>query len=418
VSLTDLLAAALDTHSGLWAPFPVWFIGALVFVMQMASAPSSGSKRACVALLIAWALWLVLFIVVMTLVGILGDLYGVVIVPSVMIPILFVLMIAFVIVADVAFRAAHGPVNGDLGDMRTLRGVHLGLNLAGMFIFPIFTYIGVPLTIAKIARHRRTTGCFGGTAAFGVLTLLFLTIVILVASITSGIRSDYGPIDYYNCRKRSVLQVQNSTTVTGTTTGFTTGFTTIDPTTDPTTIYATNSPATIDPTTDATTAWTWAATTGFDWLGSTFVWDTTTNDPWWTATTEACYVEAHGGAWSSMWTGLGSRIWGDYYYYSYYRTQLDEPGAIIAVVVLSLLAFSFHIVFTVLADQIILKNIAGASPGPITGVVISQVPGATAGQPLVHPCASCGTPLQFNRTGPMTQVQCYQCRAIVEFTTA
>jgi hypothetical protein len=239
VSLTDLLAAALDTHSGLWAPFPVWFIGALVFVMQMASAPSSGSKRACVALLIAWALWLVLFIVVMTLVGILGDLYGVVIVPSVMIPILFVLMIAFVIVADVAFRAAHGPVNGDLGDMRTLRGVHLGLNLAGMFIFPIFTYIGVPLTIAKIARHRRTTGCFGGTAAFGVLTLLFLTIVILVASITSGIRSDYGPIDYYNCRKRSVLQVQNSTTVTGTTTGFTTGFTTIDPTTDPTTIYAT-----------------------------------------------------------------------------------------------------------------------------------------------------------------------------------
>lgn len=100
----------------------------------------------------------------------------------------------------------------------------------------------------------------------------------------------------------------------------------------------------------------------------------------------------------------------------YTRKLLDDPGVAIAVVVLSLIAVAFHIAFTVVADRIILNEIGPTGGNQITGVVVGQAPGAPA-QVLVHPCASCGTQLQFTRTGPTTQVQCFQCRAIVEFTT-
>jgi hypothetical protein len=401
----------------------VWFVGALVFVMQMMAAPPSGLKRSAVGLLITWGLWLVLFIVVMSLTGVLGDYYSLAIVPAVMVPILFILMIAFIIVADLAFRAAHGPVNGDLSDMRSLRGVHLGLNLSGMFIFPIFTFIGVPLTLAKIARHRRTSRSFGWAAAFGVLTLLFVAIVMLLAIITASIPSNYDDYRSSFCRKRALLQADTTTIGTtgampADTTTSTTFATTSFPSSFVTTLPGGESSLTASPALPTSTVWGTLAWDTTDLWGTTDWWGRQSTVDFFTGTTyTGCALEGQGAG--SVWSGLGSKIWADPYYYYYYRTQLDEPGVVTAVVVLSLLAWIFHIVFTVLADQIILKHMVDTpGAGPITGVVISQVPGVATSQPLVHPCASCGTPLQFNRTGPTTQVQCYQCRAIVEFTTA
>lgn len=62
---------------------------------------------------------------------------GLIVGPSVILPIMFGLMIAFVIFADRSFLAAH-PARSDA---REFRGVHLGLNLTGMFVFPIFSFI-------------------------------------------------------------------------------------------------------------------------------------------------------------------------------------------------------------------------------------------------------------------------------------
>jgi hypothetical protein len=370
----------------MWLPFPMWLIGAIVFLVQMSSAPPNFYKKLSAVMMFLSCLWAVIFIVVATSVGITGgrNVTGIDITLAVMLPIQGLLMAGFVAAADMAFRAAFGPLTWDLSNMRELRGMHLGFNLAGVFVFPIFTYIGVPLTLAKVARHHRAhKHLFGWSAAFGVLTLLLVTITILLSVISAGT----APINYGNpsrCRKRAVLQ-ETSTLMSDTT---------------------------------ATANTMMPMTTSSFQDNSTLPWDTTTTNSIWTITStfssfttdDPCWAFSS-NAWSSS-SMFGQASWNPRNYQYYYSNMLQQPDTIIAVVSLSMFAGLFHIIFIILADRIILKNI---EPRNQVQVVASQVP--RDAQQLVHPCASCGTSLQFVRTGPTTQVQCYQCNAIVEFTT-
>lgn len=377
----------------MWFPFPFWLIGAVIFVAQMASAPPNFYKRLAVGMLITTCLWAVLFIVVATSVGIAGtySLTGLDATLGVMLPIQCLLMAGFIAAADMAFRAAFGPLTFDLSNMRELRGVHLGLNLAGMFIFPIFTYIGIPLTLAKVSRHRRNhNSLFGWSVACGTLTLLVVTVVIFLAAITSGT----APIEYVDddewhsrCRKRAALQSTD-----------------------------------MNMTMSIVNSTSMSIVNSTSMLDNSTTWDTTTTtvsvfDP--SPTTAICWdaVPHSSNAWTAM-LGPGWMIgagWNPRRYSDYYSNMLQQPDVIIAVVSLSLFAWLFHIFFIAFTDKIILQNI---ERGQESGVVVSQVPSNMNAQQLVHPCASCGTHLQFMRTGPTTQVQCFQCGAIVEFTTA
>lgn len=380
---------------------PIWVIGALVFVIQMAPTPATFHKRLAVGALIGTGLWAILFCVIPTSVAFAtrpgDDLVNSLIVMG----LFFVLfMVAFVVAADLAFRAAFGPLTFDLSNMRDLRGVHLGLNLAGMFVFPIFTYIGIPLTLAKVARHRNNhKSLFGWSVACGTLTLLVVTVVILLASITASLAPNVIDEDHWGsrCRKRFVLQDTDNMTMTD-----------LNST-------STNFSATADGSVTTTTFW--------DPMSKTAFWDPTTTTLVDVFTTGlVCWADMPS---SSAWTVMGARVgpgwllgrsWSPSSYSHYYSSMIQQADVIISVTVLSLVAWVFHAFFIAFADKIILKNMPGGQQ-TVSGVVVSQAPSASA-QQLVHPCASCGTPLQFVRTGPTTQVQCFQCRAIVEFTTA
>lgn len=350
---------------GLWFFVPLWLIGAIVFIVQMSHAPPSFYVRLSRGLLAATLVWAVLLIVVSisanTIIGV-----------SVTIPIYVLLIGGFVAAGDMAFRSAYGPLTWDLSKMRNLRGVHLGLNLAGLFIFPVFTYLGVPLTLAKVARHRRTNRhLFGWSVTCGTFTLIVLTVVIAFAAVMAATDHDSNP----GCRKRAELQItdMNLTTTSGDGISFTSAF-------DSTS----NASSLPDFSVSATLATT-------------------------TATARRCADAApnSGSAWAAPTWMVGSA-----FFQQFYANKLQLLDNIIIVVVLSVLAALLHLAFIVIADQLILKNMESGQ-----GVELGQPPSGSAPEHLQHPCASCGTMLQFVRTGPTTQVQCFQCHAIVEFST-
>jgi hypothetical protein len=341
----------------MWMPIPLWLIGAILYAVQMSSTPPSFYKRLAVGMLAATCAWMPLVVVAT------ATTYTVVSL-SVMIPIQFLLNGGFVAAADMAYRAAFGPLSWDLSKMRNLRGVHLGLNIAGLFVFPIFTYIGVPLTLAKLARHRRTNKhLFGWSVACGTLTLIVLTALIIFAAIVAG-GNDFNNSSS-SCRKRAVLQIidMNMTTSTIGSSNFI-----LDSLTDSSTIATTTfTRMTIDPCAN---------------------WE-----------------------FSNSWTAPASWIVGSAFFYGLYTLQTIEN--LIAVAAVSLFAAIIHLMFIILADQLILKNMEAGQ-----GAVLSQSPSESTQEQLAHPCASCGTMLQFVRAdaGTLTKVQCYQCHAIVELT--
>jgi hypothetical protein len=364
----------------MWMPIPLWLIGAILFVVQMSSTPPTFYKRLAAGLLAATSGFSVVFIVVMAGIGVsrtslVGDESTI----FVLIAIQVLLMAGFVAAADMAFRAAFGPLSWDLSKMRNLRGVHLGLNLAGVFVFPVFAVIGVPLTLAKVARHRHSNGkLFGWSVALGTISLLLIFGIILAASILSGIPPiDYG-VDRWNpCRKRAVLQDMTNVTSTG----------------------------------NSTSTFVWD-TTGNSTSG--FVWDTTTTT-WVWEDTRVCLMQSESSHARTSWMAMLGAAWDPLYYSRYFDSMIEQPDSIIAISVFSLITFLIHIAFIVVADRLILKNMEVSEQ--LSGVVASQAPSESS-EALVHPCASCGAMLQFVRTGTTTQVQCYQCSAIVEFTTA
>jgi hypothetical protein len=114
-----------------------------------------------------------------------------------MLPFVLIPLISFIVMANKAFCAAVGDVPGsDKQQFRTLRGVHLGLNLSGIFIFPIFTCIGVPVVLIRL-HHRRTklpTGvALRATVALGASSIATLLVLIVLLAVLGSIPRALSP---------------------------------------------------------------------------------------------------------------------------------------------------------------------------------------------------------------------------------
>lgn len=73
--------------------------------------------------------------------------------PGLLVPPALACCIAFVILADRVHRQANNDSVAKLSNDRYLRGVNLGLNIAGLLFMPIFTWVGVPLTMRQLSKR-------------------------------------------------------------------------------------------------------------------------------------------------------------------------------------------------------------------------------------------------------------------------
>jgi hypothetical protein len=95
----------------------------------------------------------------------------------------------FMLCADVTFRAMHGPVTRDLSSPLYLRGVHLGLNLAGIFtLMPVLSLVGIPITLHQLRKTQiRRSGMFVAAYVFGILSFLvcFAGVLLFVVGVSA-----------------------------------------------------------------------------------------------------------------------------------------------------------------------------------------------------------------------------------------
>jgi hypothetical protein len=231
---------------------------------------------------------------------------------------------------------------------------------------------------------------FVSSYVFGILSFVSLAVIVLLL-IIAGSLPGYSYYDYYNYNnnynnycKRSILQDETTTT-----------------------FFANETMPTIGSS---------AATGGGWWTTLAATGDDFTTAAWSGWVTEPPFAR------TQVWTRpettqvYCAQVYRDPYYSypTHYSALQTDVGAIIALIVLSVFQWIFNFVFIGVSDALILKAIGESAGGSGTvGRVVVQ-----AGVVLVHPCASCAAPLQFQRTGPATQVQCYKCSAVCEFQTA
>jgi hypothetical protein len=411
------------THSGLWIPV-LFFIAAPIIAVQLSSAPSSGYKKAMVAFAILTPITLVIYIIAMVAYAVDGAphyrYYGLVaynpynpyaiyaanlsVISGVVLSFYALFGSLFIMFADITFRSAKGPLDSSLSSPLYLRGVNLGLNLAGMFLLmPLFSFVGIPLTLHQLRKIRQhNSGMFVSSYVFGILSFVSLAAIVLLLIIAGSLPgynyyNDYNDYNYY-C-KRSILQDDTTTTTT----------------------FFGNETTTLfgNETTSTSGA---SAATGGGWLTPTSGASVATGGGWVPATTVPTDETTSWIGWatepSEFWPKptACAQVYRDPYYYNYPTNNSalqSDVGAIIALIVLSVFQWIFNFVFIGVSDALILKAIGESAGGSGTVGRVVQ-----AGVVLVHPCASCAAPLQFQRTGPATQVQCYKCSAVCEFQTA
>jgi hypothetical protein len=268
----------------------------------------------------------------------------------------------FIAFADITFRSMQGPLTWSLDSPLFLRGVNLGLNLAGTFtLMPLFAFVGIPVTLVNLRKIKlHSPGLFAASNVFGILSFLFLAAIVLLLIIAGSIREPYQSFVSYNgtvCKPAFEEKPDTTTEMTSTIAMTLAGISTLS-------------------TSIATETWSG--------------WPTERWNP----------------------TPPLTNCWGGQpMYETRYESGLTEFSAWITLLSLALFQCIFHFLFVGFADTLILKAIGdkGTAGGVAGGV-------AASGQ-LVHPCPSCSSPLQFVRTGPTTQVQCYKCQAVVEFQT-
>jgi hypothetical protein len=327
----------------------------------------------------------------------------------------------FIAFADATYRSQFGPIVASLSDPLYLRGVNLGVNLAGLFCFPwIFPFVGIPLVLAQLKKQRSRASGYGASAALGSISFIMLAALILTLIISGSVRERLPGFYGYGTNvpevaKRAVEQ-ENATTAWS---GWAAATTT--------------SPA-----------W-WETTTWNGWDGPT----PDTTSPWSQCDDAASLARCLNGL-SFCTQGVAQRTADEYCpcYRDVNFCMRQIPGCsrsiyvqavkdacialkcdpdmcsgfptapainlasgAIAVSVFAVLYFVFQTAFIAVADNMILKLIEPLPAPASNGVVRSS---AT----LVHNCPSCSSPLQFTRTGPSTQVQCYKCGSVVEFQTA
>ncbi len=408
---------------GIWFPVPCWFIGSIMTCVALRDAPASHSKKAMIAFAVLVPLWLVVYIG--TMIGIastpsyyyygftptvLGakiwgggigygvDGLGLSIASAVMLIMYDLFIVLFIVFADRTYRSMFGPVTSDLSDPIYLRGVNLGLCLASIFLFPWapFALVGIPLVLHQLKKKRTQASGYGASLGVGIFAFVSLIGLILTLIIAGSI--SYGYTDYadqYYARpyyydsmgnyiecplvlKRAVLQTMTDATTT----------------------------------TIATVAATLSASSAISSVMSPIQASATTSQlvatVWWGDTTAT--LNTGDAFWTTADLARCATAMSDHprEYVSYYGSALNEAGGAIAVTVFCILYFVAIVAFTAVSDSMVLKLItptAVASASPV-------------GAQIVAPCVSCAAPLSFVRTGPTTQVQCYQCKSVCEFQVA
>jgi hypothetical protein len=350
----------------------VWFVGSIMVAVLSKSAPPSTHKRCMMVFLVLTPIVLVLFIVVMVSYGISGSPHyesseqyerdslnyasGLEATSGVLLAAYGLCGSLFIAFADVTFRSTQEPLTWSLSSPLVLRGVSLGLNLAGMFLLmPLFSFIGIPITLSNLRKIRsHSPGLFTASSVFGILSFITVVAIVLLLVIAGSIRVPYESfVDYKENCERAFVQQPDTT---------------------------------VDVMTNAMMTTTSAAVSAFSQTPTLFAsrWPTDGAAP----TSIVCDPEK--------------------IYETRYMSGLQEFPAWITLVSLTLVQWTFNFLFVGFADTLILKAIGNKSAAG-GGIVSSEL--------LVHPCPSCATPLQFARTGPTTQVHCYKCQSLVEFQT-
>jgi hypothetical protein len=98
----------------------------------------------------------------------------------------------FIAFADITFRSMQGPLTWSLGSPLFLRGVHLGLNLAGMFtLMPLFSFVGIPATLLNLRKIKtHSPGLFTASNVFGILSFVLLAAIVLLLIIAGSMRGN------------------------------------------------------------------------------------------------------------------------------------------------------------------------------------------------------------------------------------
>jgi hypothetical protein len=376
---SDSLTGA-HLYSGLWIPV-LFFIAAPIIAVQLSSAPSSGYKKAMVAFAILTPITLVIYIIAMVAYSVdgapyyryYGDMVAIMaynpynayaiyaanlsVISGVVLSFYALFGCLFIMFADITFRSAKGPLDSSLSSPLYLRGVNLGLNLAGMFLLmPLFSFVGIPITLHQLRKIRQhNSGMFVSSYVFGILSFVSLAVIVLLLIIAGSLPGytyyDYNYNNNYNnyC-KRSILQDETTTTAT---------------------FFANETMPTIG--SSAATGggwWTTLVATGDDFTTAAWSgWGTDGDVIQWTTAPPVC---AH--------------VYRDPYYSypTHYSALQTDVGAIIALIVLSVFQWIFNFVFIGVSDALILKAIGESAGGSGTvGRVVVQ-----AGVVLVHPCPS------------------------------
>jgi hypothetical protein len=84
----------------------------------------------------------------------------------------------------------HGPLDSSLDSPLFLRGVHLGLNLAGTFtLMPLFSFVGIPVTLLSLRKLKmHSPGLFTASKVFGILSFVLLAASVLLLIVAGSIR--------------------------------------------------------------------------------------------------------------------------------------------------------------------------------------------------------------------------------------
>jgi hypothetical protein len=161
--------------------------------VSLRNAPPSGFKNAMVAFAVVVPLFFLFWVLVMVFAPLSGrrrmQEISAQIVAGTLLPLYNLFCGLFIAFADATYRSQFGPIVASLSDPRYLRGVNLGVNLAGLFCFPwIFPLVGIPLVLAQLKKQRSRASGYGASAALGSISFVCLAALILTLIISGAVR--------------------------------------------------------------------------------------------------------------------------------------------------------------------------------------------------------------------------------------
>jgi hypothetical protein len=179
---------------GMWLPIPSLLVAVALSWSDLRRAPPSLHRTGAFVMVGIMSLVLVAVIAAISVGMVAGDGRNdtpVIIAAGVTLPLWFASVGLFLYFADTVYRALarSGLVDVVSSDAADARGVNLGLGLAGLFVFPIFSLVGVPVTLYRL-RRLQGSAQFDASLVLGVMlvamALAFLLSLIVALVVDSG----------------------------------------------------------------------------------------------------------------------------------------------------------------------------------------------------------------------------------------